>query len=367
MSKRHRSASEAAQRCVIDVGGTKLSTTVATIERSSYLFGMIDSSCWDSDPGHVTEIFLDRDPEIFSQLLRLMRQTPHVAGLMPTDPRACASVIAEADFFGFDALLCHVKQVVYYNTREAKEDYPEFDYGTITRQPEETAVSFFHRSQEGRKSHDAACKAIDKLFAAHDSEHAQAQFDKVYGSIGDALSAGVLPQFFLNTKPSVLKPFTKIVQLMPVDKTTWFLVGDTEDRTAHPDPDVGEGYETMVPLSTVFTQPALVRRVSHYALVEDETGKRWVEAMVHISIEDQETWMSSQPWDGNGLVLGATVDGPLPAFTQNNGQRTVLASEWVKNYVTANPVWQVHHRDVWSHVLVADVPPPEHGFRKAGY
>ena len=45
------------------------------------------------------EVFLDRDPEIFAQLLRLMRQHPHVAGLLPHEPRLCASLIAEADFF----------------------------------------------------------------------------------------------------------------------------------------------------------------------------------------------------------------------------------------------------------------------------
>lgn len=124
------------QRVLIDVGGTQLSTTLSTIERSSYLLGMVDLSSWEQDPGappsetralpgsmrsrptpiaaasrtgHSATIFLDRDPEIFGQLLRLMRQAPHVAGLLPEDPRLCASLIAEADFFGYGALIDHVK------------------------------------------------------------------------------------------------------------------------------------------------------------------------------------------------------------------------------------------------------------------
>ena len=403
MSKRQRSAPEPHQRVVIDAGGTKHSTTVATIERSSYLYGMIDASSWESDPGHVAEIFLDRDPEIFSQLLRLMRQcvlpdrvdtardsvrpvclpallqphwrtlepgvprrTPHVAGLLPTDPRACASVIAEADFFGFDPLLCHVKTVAYYNSREAKQDHPGFDINCLTHLPNETLEEFTTKRDQGCAAHDKACKAIDDLFAARDSAYAQTAFDKTYGSIGDALSSGVLPSFFLNVKPPLLKPFAKILQLMPVDQTTWLLVGDIEDRQAHPNPDVGEDYAIMVPVATVFTHPALVRRVACYALVENEVGKRWVEAMIHITTADQQEWMSDQPWDGHGLSLGATVSGSLPDYTENVGQRTVLASEWVKNYVTANPEWNVHPRDVWSHVLIADIPPNQHGFRKAG-
>lgn len=293
-----------------------------------------------------------------------MRQTPHVAGLLPTDPRACASVIAEADFFGFEALLRHVRTVAYYNSREAKQDHPDFDLGLLTRQPGETGEDFIRRRDEGLQAHKAACKAVDDLFACRDEAHAQSRFIEVYGSIGDALSNGVLPRFFFNGKPPPLKRHTKIIQLMPVDKTTWFLVGDTYDRRAVSNPDDPDPYMPMVPLATLFTQPALVRRVSCYALVEDETGQRWVEAMLHIDIEDQQEWMSSQPFDGQGPILGATVQGPLPGYTHNVGQRTVLSSEWVKNYVTANPSWAVSLEDVWSHVLVADVPPHEHGFHK---
>ena len=353
------------QRVVIDVGGTKITTTVATIERSSYLSGMIDCSCWESDPEHVAEVFIDRDPEIFSMLLRLMRQTPHIAGLLPTDPRACASLIAEADFFGFEALLAHVKTFAYYNSREAKEDYPVFDLDIITTRAEETEADFRLRRREGRNAHSAACRAIDKLFANRDAAHAQAGFDKIYGSIGDALSKGVLPAYFINGKPPKVKPFTKILQLMPVDETTWFLVGDTCDRRADPEPDEDpDGSREMLPLVTVFSQPALVRRVSCYALVENETGKRWVEAMIHVAIEDQQAWISGRPFQE--AYLGVTVEGTLPNYTENVGQRTVLASYWVANYVNANRLWGVNEDDVWSHVLVADTPPEQYGFQKSG-
>ena len=73
MSKRQRSGAQAHKRVLIDVGGTKITTTVATIERSSYLFGMIDSACWEEDADHVAEIFLDRDPDAFRVLLSCLR------------------------------------------------------------------------------------------------------------------------------------------------------------------------------------------------------------------------------------------------------------------------------------------------------
>ena len=89
--KRARPPTGGHQRVVIDVGGLKLSTTVATIQRSSYLNGMVELAAWEEDADHCEEIFLDRDPEIFGLLLRLMRQFPRIAGLVPHDPCLCAS------------------------------------------------------------------------------------------------------------------------------------------------------------------------------------------------------------------------------------------------------------------------------------
>lgn len=362
-AKRQRTISESAQRVVIDVGGTKFSTTVATIERSSYLHGMIDASAWQSDPSHCAEIFLDRDPEIFSQLLRLMRQTPHAAGLIPTEPRACASVIAEADYFGFDPLLVHVKTVAYYNSRDAKEDYPKFERPPIPTNPTQAELEA-HRNacSLARKDYRQAIAVINKSFADRDEAHAVSKFDEIYGSIGEALAKGVLPHYFFAPKPSQLKPFTKIIQLTPVDATTWFLVGDMDDRRAYPsDDDTPEGSTPIrsVPLTELFSMPAMVRRVACHALVENETGKRWVEPMVHLEPEDQESWMSDQP--GDGLIHNATRgDARLPEHTETGGHRTMLASEWIKKalYDGLASGW-IDDESVWSHVLVADSPPEE--------
>ena len=120
---------------MIDVGGTKITTTVQTIQRSSYLSGMVDLE-------HSEGIFIDRDPEIFGKVLRLMRQYPHVAGLLPRDPQMCASLIAEADFLGYDELLSHVKVKTYYNTREPAQP----SYACLSAPSAEPAV----RSAERR-------------------------------------------------------------------------------------------------------------------------------------------------------------------------------------------------------------------------
>lgn len=53
-SKRNRTASSDAQRLVLDVGGTTFSTTVGTLERSTFLMGLIDAT--DPEPGKVVEI-----------------------------------------------------------------------------------------------------------------------------------------------------------------------------------------------------------------------------------------------------------------------------------------------------------------------
>lgn len=364
-SKRQRTTGEIGQRVVIDVGGTKISTTVSTLERSSFLAGMIDISAWEGDPGHTAEIFLDRDPEIFSMLLRLMRQTPHIAGLMPVDPRSCASIIAEADFFGFDALLSHVKTVTYYNSRVPKDDYPKFAFLPVLPDEEERGYPHWSRSKQ---DHKKRCSAIDLLFAERDEAHAVAKFDEVFGSIGDALAKGVLPQLFFAPKPALLQPFTKILQLMPVEATTWLLIGDTMARRARTDPNLPlSEYPYMVDTDTLFAQPALVRRVACYALVENEASKRWVEPMIYISAADQQQWMDGAPGSSAQIVVSATLEDPTltKKYVQTNGSRTMLASEWIEHTVGHEGfpgAFQVAAQNVWSHVLVADVPPREFGF-----
>ena len=212
--KRARSA--ATQRVVIDVGGTKLTTTTATIQRSSYLAGMVDLDAWASDVDHCEEIFLDRDPEIFACVLRLMRQQPHIAGLLPHEPQLCASVIAEADFFGFEALLSHVKVQAYYNSREPADDYPKIALAKRAG-PNETFRQQSERYSAARKAKTERCAEINAFFEEKNEKHALLRFDSIYGDIGDALRSGVLPAYFLARKPPPMSELSKkILQVLPL-------------------------------------------------------------------------------------------------------------------------------------------------------
>ena len=218
----------AQQRVVIDVGGTKFTTTVSTISHSSYLAGMVDLAAWDSNPTHSAEIFLDRDPDIFASLLRLMRQMPRVIGLIPRDPFICASLIAEADFFGVDALLQHVKVKAYYNSRRVGEDRPEMDHESRRREGEDPEA-WRERRKLAWEVYRNACRRVRKAFQRKDEAYAVERFDAVYGSVSDALEDDVLPKYFLEPKPLRAAPEKRVVQLLPADATSWFLVGDIFD------------------------------------------------------------------------------------------------------------------------------------------
>lgn len=361
--KRARAEPGGAQRVSIDVGGTTFTTTVSTIERSTYLAGMIDLATWEKNPQSTATIFLDRDPEIFSLLLRLMRQFPHVVGLVPHDPRTCASVLAEADYFGFEALLLHVKTTAYYNSREPRMDYPVF--AIPRRLPEETYAQFKPRLIAARQAHIAAKDAIDEKFRNKDEAHAVERFDSVYGSIFDALTSGVLPKYFIEPKPLKPPPKKRIVQLLPVDATTWFLVGDTYDTKYGA---LDDDYSQMIPMAEVLDQPGFVRRVACYALVEDETGERWSEPMVHLTTVDQEEWLSSRPGDGQGIIFGATIEpGSFNNITGGAARRTMLASDWLERGVYNRQGHEdfIACDDYWTHLLVAEEPPEELFFSRA--
>ena len=357
--KRSHPDNELARRVEIDVGGTKIYTTVATLERSSYLSGMVGVAAFDDSPDSTARLFLDRDPEIFSLVLRLMRQYPHAAGLMPSDHRLCASVIAEADFLGFDTLVNHVKATAYYNDRQPEEDFPTFNRF-------ETHLS--------RKEQIQRVAEIHEHFRSKDESYAVEMFSRVYGSIADALSSGLLPSRYLELKPK-LKPSAKIVQVIPLDARHWFLAGDKYDEQAGFDSDAG-----MKPFCEIIEHPNFVRRVAYYALVEDENGARWTEAMLHLSPLDQQ-WCffedgaafhgeSNVPtYEANlGNLPSNLGDVSLAGITRNAGQRTMLASEWVSKFVVERfapapfkpGMTSLRKEDVWTHLLPAQDPPGEH-------
>ena len=349
MKRARLSSGLEAQRVVIDVGGTKVTTTVTTIKRSTYLAGMVDLAAWEDDPQYTAEIFLDRDPEIFAMVLRLMRQAPHVGGLVPYDPQMCASIIAEADFLGFDGLLEHVKQQAYYNSREPTQDYPKRP--EVRRLVGEATDDYYRRRGPILKAWQAEIKAITKKFKKKNEAYAVERFDQVYGSIGDALSSGVLPKYFLEPKPLVPPPSKKIIQLVPTDATTWLLTGDSKDGYL----TVGngeDGDDTMPMKDLIEQRVGAVHRVACHALVEDQNGHRWMEAMIHLTAHDAEFLRKN---DASEYSLEETTGGI--------GRRTMLASDWFEAVVVKEfSLSWCSKEDYWTHLVVAEEPPEQHGF-----
>ena len=131
-----------------------------------------------------------------------------------------------------------------------------------------------------------------------------------------------------------------------------------------------QGYQDMVPMATVVTQPAMVRRVACSALVEDEYGHRWMEPMLYLSVADIQCWLNDD-LEWGPIVMHATLgDASLPGVTRNGGDRTMLASEWIKkavvesgNHSRAGSGYQGRSAThLWSYVLVSPSPPSEFGF-----
>ena len=349
--KRARKSELQAQRVVINAGGTKLTTAMATIQHSSYLAGLVDVEAEED-----AELFLDRDPEVFACLLRLMRQQPHIVGLMPREPLLCASIIAEADYFGFEGLLTHVKVEAYYNSRVPEEDYPTFV--RPAKADGEAYLDYSNRVREAIRGHKEQCNAIDVLFKDWDEGHALSRFDAVYGDIGTALRSGVLPKYFLERKPPKPPPSKKIIQVMPADATTWFLLGDIYDaKYGHKD-----DYGPMMEMEAVVAMPARVRRVASQALVENEDGHRWLEPIINLTAPDlQELLDDGSNYHLEGLYYGVNIvsNTSLAGILGGRANRSLLASDWLETIPSIR-----QFRDLWTCLHVADSAPREFGFKE---
>jgi len=228
--------------------------------------------------------------------------------------------------------------------------------------------------------------AVKRLpFRLSESEAALA-FDETFGSVSGALNAEVLPtRYFESVQKPPAKEVGTIVQLLPTQAPTWLLMGDAfDDRYLAGDQDPNET-EQLLPIARWFEQPALVRRVECYALMEakyvDEPARtpyRWMEPVLHLTAKDQHALMSDQlgpmfRYHTMGdPTLGHCLDG-------GGGERTLPASRYIalmtnsaraQRGVSMFPPIPQHTADddgswhLWTHVLVADRPPAEVGFSR---
>ena len=169
-------------RVVVDVGGTRFSTSTSTLTASSSYFQRLFSDRWASSDD---ECFLDGDPEPFAILLSYMRR-----GHLDLPESLAQRVLLEAEFLGVDSLLVEVKARAHRNLHSGCQDSSDAD--------------------------------------------AAASFDAEHGGLRDALRSGVLPARYYAPLPEPPPPpEPKVVQLFPAPEgmrvKVW--VDDDDDGT----------------------------------------------------------------------------------------------------------------------------------------
>ena len=92
-------------RIVVDVGGTRFTTSASTLTAGSEYFERLLSPRWCAEPPE--EIFLDRDPEPFAILLTYMRTG--LLELSKDNQSLARRVMVEAEFLGMQGFIDSVK------------------------------------------------------------------------------------------------------------------------------------------------------------------------------------------------------------------------------------------------------------------
>ena len=168
-------------RVVVDVGGTRFSTSTSTLTASSSYFQRLFSDRWASSDD---ECFLDGDPEPFAILLSYMRR-----GHLDLPESLAQRVLLEAEFLGVDSLLVEVKARAHRNLHSGCQDSSDAD--------------------------------------------AAASFDAEHGGLRDALRSGVLPARYYAPLPQPPPPpEPKVVQLFPAPggmRVKVWKAGDDDD------------------------------------------------------------------------------------------------------------------------------------------
>ena len=124
----------------------------------------------------------------------------------------------------------------------------------------------------------------------------------------------------------------------------------------------------MVVMEEVLQQPGAVRRVAHYALIEDGLGHRKLEPMLHLSPADYELWLRRPTDVEDGPPTWASTEGCSRINSHTGGleSRTMLASEWLKRalFERRGHMGEIYSEHYWTHIAIADTAPTEHGFSR---
>lgn len=169
----------------LHVGGTaRFSTTVTTLSASSHYFSAKFSGDWSQESDSV--LYLDRDAAPFEVLLSCMRS--RTVALLPTDECMFKRVLLEAEFFGVDFVLNHVKAKAAQNINLRQHSQAE-------------GVTF---------------SGGDSYKIKSDADVALRYFNQKWPALEDAFKAGVLPARYF--APTALAR-ADIVKVIPAPAT----------------------------------------------------------------------------------------------------------------------------------------------------
>ena len=183
-------------RIVVDVGGTRFTTSASTLTAGSEYFERLLSPRWCAEPPE--EIFLDRDPEPFAILLTYMRTG--LLELSKDDLSMARRVMIEAEFLGMVGLIDSVKAKAIKNTGWEGTDWEGTDADAV------------------------------KYFDTHK------------GSFDAAIRNGILPAKFFDADDTP-EPPPKIVQMLPAPPGTRAEIHfDDEDE---PEADYSEWFDVL--------------------------------------------------------------------------------------------------------------------------
>ena len=173
-------AARRTDRIVVDVGGTRFTTSASTLTSASEYFERLLSPRWCAEPPD--ELFLDRDPEPFKILLTYMRTG--LLELSKDNESLARRVMIEAEFLGMDGLVESIKAKFWKN-----------------------------------------------IFTLHSGsdESAAERFTKRYGSLDAAIRSGHLPGGYFG-RPNAPAEKTNIVQVMPAAPGTRVEIHWEDDR-----------------------------------------------------------------------------------------------------------------------------------------
>ncbi|CBI83240.1 BTB domain-containing protein [Caenorhabditis elegans] len=122
--------SNLSERVLLNVGGKKFETTVATLTRvSDTVLAVMVSDRWKTGD----EIFIDRDPKHFGKVLNYLRDGDHFVA--PSDTEACDELKREAHFYNmpFLAEMCMPMNVDVADVVQWKRDAIEIYWRPFVR------------------------------------------------------------------------------------------------------------------------------------------------------------------------------------------------------------------------------------------